>query len=54
MLAEGQHEEIVLGQHLGETDVVRDECSDDTNRTTRLADAGVALEVSCSRARHIR
>ena len=54
MLAKGQHEQIVLGQHLGEANVVRNEGGDDTDSTTCLPDAWSVLEVSCSCARHIR
>jgi hypothetical protein len=50
VLAEGKSEQIILGQHLGETDVVRDECGDDTDSTTGLAKVCAALEVSYSRA----
>ena len=46
MLAEGESEQIVIGQHLSEANVVGDECSDDADSTTSLANACVTLEVS--------
>jgi hypothetical protein len=53
VLAKGKSEQIVLGQHLGETDVVRDECGDDADSTTGLAKVCAALEVSYSRTRNV-
>ena len=46
MLAKGESEQIVISQHLSEANVVRDECSDDADSTTSLANACVTLEVS--------
>lgn len=54
MLAEGECEQIVIGQHLSEANVVRDECGDDADSTTSLANACVTLEVSYSYAKRGR
>ena len=51
MLAKGKSEQIIIGQHLSQADVVRDESSDDADSTTSLANACVALEVSYSHAK---
>lgn len=51
MFAEGDGEQIVFGQQLGEATVVRDERGYNPERTTRLADAVVLLEIGCSRTR---
>jgi hypothetical protein len=48
VLAEWEHEKIILGQHLGETNVVCDKRGDDTECTTGLAEIGTALEVGYS------
>lgn len=53
MLAEGESEQIVLGHHLGEADVVRNECGDDADSTTSFAKVCAALEVSYSYARNV-
>jgi hypothetical protein len=51
VLAEGESEQIVLGHHLGEADVVSNERGDDANRAASLAKVCAALEVSYSKVR---
>ena len=48
MFAEWEREEIILGQHLGETNVVCNERGDDTDRSARLAKISTALEIGYS------
>lgn len=52
MFTEGDGEQIVFGQKLGEAAVVRNKRGHNTESTTRLAEAFITLEIGCSRARH--
>ncbi len=51
VLAQGQLEQVVFREELGETDVVRDEGGDDTASAADLVNVRIRLEVACSHKR---